>query len=79
MSRITHLVWEEKGQWKDKGIPGLFQCSVVTQSLEVHRRDSNLEEFQIPVLTQLQWFQLSLVGKSNAACGANSLWDLQNG
>lgn len=79
MSRVTHLVWEEKGQWKDKGIPGLFQCSVVKQSLEVHRRDSNLEEFQIPVLTQLQWFQLSLVGKSNAACGANSLWDFQNG
>lgn len=49
------------------------------ESLEVHRRDSNLEEFQISVLAQLQWFQLSHVGKSNAACGVKSLWDLQNG
>ncbi|KAI1236607.1 hypothetical protein IHE44_0014860 [Lamprotornis superbus] len=37
----------------------MFQCSVVKQSLEVHRRDNSFEEIQISVLAQLQWFQLS--------------------
>lgn len=80
MSRITPLVWEEKvraveGQKDFWVVP--VQCG--KQSLEVHRRDNSFEGIQISVLTQLQWFQLSHVGKSNIACGVNSLWDLQNG